>query len=231
MKVTYLNNSGFLMEKGNQALVVDCFDPEAHPALMADKLSGYDTVTVFASHIHDDHYSPVIFGLGGDPAFVLSFDIPANPGNFSLNPGESCEVNGMKVSAFGSTDLGVSFYLQFADGYKVFHAGDLNNWHWFDEGGEAYKQQAEGDFLRELEKVKAAIPAGTLDVAFFPVDPRMGSDYYRGAIQFAEALRPKVFIPMHFGAEFAPPEAFFEEIAPFTKVVPVCVKDEAVVVD
>ena len=33
------------------------------------------------------------------------------------------------VKAYGSTDIGISFLVK-VDGLTIFHAGDLNWWHW-----------------------------------------------------------------------------------------------------
>ena len=49
--------------------------------------------------------------------------------------------------------------------------------------------------------------AGGLDVAFFPVDPRMGSEIEAGAAEFARRFAPRLLIPMHFGENFAAMQA------------------------
>lgn len=51
----------------------------------------------------------------------------------------------------------------------MFHAGDLNNWHWMDESPEAEWKHDEAFFLRELEDI--AIYTDRMDVVLFPVDP------------------------------------------------------------
>lgn len=216
MQITWLSNSGFAVEKDGLFLLIDCYDPKKHPMLR--DLSGYASVTVLASHAHGDHYSPEIFKLSGNPAFVLSFDIPKRAGAVSLRPGDSCTVNGMDIKAFGSTDEGISFLIRWPDGTSLFHAGDLNNWHWWEEADENWTSTMDENFHRELGNIQNEIAPGSLTAACFPVDPRMGTDYYRGAVEFAEAIRPKAFLPMHFGRRFDPPPAFFEEMAPFTTV-------------
>lgn len=219
MQITYLSNSGFLLEQDDEALIFDCYNPKKQTALRDEALLKKSAVTAFVSHVHGDHYSPDIWKLAG-AQFVVSFDVPA-PGELRprvtvLHPGESAAVNGIRVRAYGSTDEGISFYVQWRE-HAIFHAGDLNDWHWRDESDEAYVRQAEEHFLRELARIRENEQPPLL--AFFPVDPRMGTDYYRGAILFAKTMRPKYFIPMHFGGRFAPPQAFFEEIAPYTELL------------
>ena len=49
-----------------------------------------------------------------------------------LKKGDCYADDVLRVHAFGSTDVGISFLVE-AEGKKIFHAGDLNNWHWMDE--------------------------------------------------------------------------------------------------
>ena len=99
----------------------------------------------------------------------------------------------------------VSFLLQ-ASGKKIFHAGDLNNWHWMDESTEAEWKGAEKNFLHELDDLYAYTPE--VDVAMFPVDPRLGKEYMRGAGQFVTKIKTHIFVPMHFTPEYAKANAF-----------------------
>lgn len=110
----------------------------------------------------------------------------------------------LNIRAFGSTDTGGSFLIE-SDGIKVFHAGDLNNWHWKDESTPQEVRQADSDYLHELGVLAKYAPS--IDVVMFPVDARMGTDYMLGAVQFIEEIQVKVFIPMHFTAH---PEAVME---------------------
>ena len=46
------------------------------------------------------------------------------------------------------------------------------------------------------------------DVAFFPVDPRMGRGYDAGAAHFSRTMHPSLIVPMHFGKQIETGEAF-----------------------
>ena len=91
--------------------------------------------------------------------------------------------------------MGVS-YLVTAEGKTIFHAGDLNNWHWRDESTEEEVREAETAYLSELYYMKRTIKS--IDVAMFPVDARVGKDYMRGAEQFVGEFNVGMFVPMHF---------------------------------
>ena len=51
-------------------------------------------------------------------------------------------------------------------------------------------------FKAHIEKLKKEEP---IDIAFFPVDPRLEEFYYIGGEYFAKNIQPVLIIPMHFG--------------------------------
>lgn len=207
MRIRYLGNSGFLLRSGTDLMIFDCFNPERQDGIECDIASAART-TVFVSHAHRDHYSPAVrlWRRLGNVELVFSNDIPSAPGVLSIAPGERLSVNGLDVRTFMSTDEGVSFLIDSPYG-MIFHAGDLNNWHWQQENTPEEAREAEEAFLAVVKQIKES--GAKIDLAFFPVDPRMGREYYLGALQFIEALHPKMLMPMHFGARFAPPAEFF----------------------
>lgn len=204
--VTYLTNSGFILSDGKTCMVFD-YQGDCPDRINADFIAKNAQTVFFVSHNHSDHFSPDIYEFADLPGvyYVLSDDVPetdfaSSTKQFTrLKPGRCATVCGFQVRAFGSTDEGVSFLIE-KDGTTIFHAGDLNNWHWKDESTRHFVKIAQEDFDRILNE----IPAG-MDIAFFPVDPRMGTDYALGAYQFVERIKPLVMIPMHFRQDiFAP---------------------------
>ena len=93
------------------------------------------------------------------------------------------------------TDSGISFLIE-AEGKRLFHAGDLNNWHWKDESTPEEVAEAEQNYLKELGDLAKA--TDKLDATMFPVDPRIGTDFMRGAQQFVDHIKTNIFVPMHF---------------------------------
>ena len=91
-------------------------------------------------------------------------------------------------------------------GRRLFHAGDLNNWHWSEESTPQEIRKAEGDFLAEVRELQQTAPA--VDVVMFPVDSRIGKDYMRGAEQFVERIKITIFVPMHFSEDYQGGNAF-----------------------
>ena len=75
--------------------------------------------------------------------------------------------------------------------------------------GREYRGGVEGsekNFLHELDDLYAYTPE--VDVAMFPVDPRLGKEYMRGAGQFVTKIKTHIFVPMHFTPEYAKANAF-----------------------
>jgi len=192
--VRYLSNSGFLLDLEDVLIVFD--DECTVPGLYDEKVfEGKRAVVFFASHSHGDHFSPDIFRFADDPRvhYVLSYDIAADHDKAChLTPGESCTLEGVTFIATGSTDLGISVTVEY-EGHRFFHAGDLNDWHWKEEGDPAYTAAMGRTFRQILSTIRAPF-----DLAFFPVDSRLGRDCDQGADAFLEEFSPKRLIPMHF---------------------------------
>ena len=194
--ITYLGGSGFLVALGDIGLLFDASEIGPDLRILPEKeaLSAFRKLYVFISHSHSDHFSPNIYDLCGDNAvYIVGFDLPQPHRGVRMNPGEEQGFGPVNVKAFGSTDEGVSFLVECA-GVKLFHAGDLNLWHWRDESSIVAIEAAEKLFYECV----APIPKGEIDVAFFPVDPRQGSMYDAGAGYFVMTVKPRVMIPMHF---------------------------------
>ena len=187
------------------------FDYERDPAHAVVKaLREHSTLPVifFVSHHHRDHFNPDIFNLGQDHqrVYVLSNDVEARDTNSRLaiqgmSAGDVVDnlPAGVSVKAYPSTDEGVSFLVTTKGGRKIFHAGDLNLWHWNEVSTKEEVQKATNEFHKAVNRIAEENPA--IDVVFFPVDVRQGKDFALGAAQFMEAVKVKNFFPMHFDGD------------------------------
>ena len=179
---------------------------------------------VLASHVHPDHYNPEIFAWRRKRSrvqYILSYDIGRDPavGRVGdsitfMHPDQEKWVDDLKVKAYTSTDEGVAFLVQ-CEGINIFHAGDLNWWSW------------PGDIPEEIEKAEiwfkteiARIKGEQIDVAFFPVDPRLEYNYGLGAEYFINEIKPRYLIPMHFWDDYQLLRSFQDRMqGSFTKVI------------
>ena len=196
LSVEYLGGSGFLVSAGKIGLLFDCSDSGAEKRIMPEKetLLTYDRLYVFVSHGHEAHFSPKIYEIcPHDSEFILGYDVPEEYEGKRMKPGDTLEFADLTAEAYDSTDEGVSFLVR-VGGLVLFHAGDLNWWHWRDVSTLPEIEESERDFRACVD----AIPEKTIDLAFFPVAPRQGSMYDAGAGYFVMAIKPRVLIPMHF---------------------------------
>jgi L-ascorbate metabolism protein UlaG (beta-lactamase superfamily) len=220
MRINYLHHSAVCVTLDQSLLVFDHYQfapgksiPAGHVSLEDIKAAG--RAYVFASHAHHDHFDRQIFewAKAGVPVtFILDDTIPtadAPEDAVFLSRGGVWDDGYIHVQEFGSTDIGGSFYVE-CEGSSYFHAGDLNDWHWKDEGNERYSRVMHKFFERELAYLRHEVEH--IDYAFFPVDKRMGCDYDEGADRFIEVMRPQFLIPIHF-VDFADTEVFREKHA------------------
>lgn len=168
MEIRYLGNSGFALTHAGRLAVIDCHNANRVEGVMKPLVQAAEAVVCLASHVHFDHYDSNIrkWRSWGNVSYVLSFDIPSFPGARSISPGQTINEQNIKITAFGSTDAGVSFHMDW-DGISLFHAGDLNNWHWSEESTAQEIQAAERDFLDVLQQIKKRVER--IDIAMFPV--------------------------------------------------------------
>ena len=217
MNITYLHNSGFAIEMDDVLLIFDYWKDVgkgrglAYGTIDAAGLSAYRRVIALASHAHPDHFNPVIT-TWPRVELVLSDDILANaPNAVMLSPGRSWtppdDADGLRVEAFGSTDQGVSFLVSLR-GAVIFHAGDLNCWHWQDESSPEEAAVARDAFARTLAPIALRVDGTPPHVALLPVDSRLGSDYDEGALAMVRALKPRVVVPMHAHSDAQAVNAF-----------------------
>lgn len=191
IRVTYLSHSGFLAELDQAYLLFDYYKGEL-PELKAGK-----PFYVFVSHAHYDHYRKDIFQLREylpEIYYIISgdVDVPGESGIVQIQPNEERIIGGIKVRTLRSTDEGVAFLVQCSD-ETVYHAGDLNWWHW-EEEGEAYNTMMRRNYQYEINKLNGV----KIDVAFVPVDPRLGEQYYWGLDCFMRRTDTQAVFPMHF---------------------------------
>lgn len=231
MRVTFLAHSGFFLELETASLLFDWWKGEL-PPLLADR-----PLLVFASHRHEDHFTPAIFSLaegGRDVRFLLGKDIRLTERNrarwnlsddgaarcLALGGGETVSpVPGVTVETLPSTDEGVAFLVSL-EGKTLFHAGDLNWWHWEGED-KAWNRNMEVNFKRYCEPLRGR----HMDLAMFPIDPRLGEDGFRGARYFLELTDTACLLPMHQWEQFSFTQDFLTAFPAFAGQVRMVVRN------
>lgn len=216
VKVTYLYNSGFLLDTGKNLLIFDDFEDPAKSVAQRLAQGGYEHVYFFASHSHFDHYDPSIGAFGKEATqYILSDDIRVRANTKPLPQKKITYIktydhwqdDTINVTTFSSTDLGTSFAVEL-DGKKIFHAGDFNWWDWIGDTHENRKL-AENFFKKQLKK----LAGWEFDLAFFPVDGRLEASMDKGAREFVRTVKVRNLITMHSPdyPVYVPPADFFPE--------------------
>lgn len=200
MEITYLLNSGFLVKTGRILLVFDDFEDPVHAVEGALAEGNFDRLYIFVSHAHFDHFDTHILDYADATArYVFSNDVrhtkrgklfPAEKTVYMKNYSD-WEDEAIHVKSFDSTDTGTCFLVDTEEA-KVFHAGDFNWWHWTGEP-EKDRLLARNAFQKQMKKLEGL----ETDVAFFPVDGRMGDDWDMGAKEFCARTRARALVTMH----------------------------------
>lgn len=218
MKVTFLHHSSFLVELEHTILLFDYFAGDrvngfcftgAIPPLDSEK-----DFYVFASHKHQDHFDMDNLKLAEqykNVRFVFSKDCKMTRNFLKKHgypqeitekitytaPEKTYEIGTMKVRTLTSTDEGVAFCVQ-AEGKHIYHAGDLNWWHW--EGvGDLINGRMERNFKREMRKIENE----HFDLAFVLLDPRQENDAWKGFGYFMRHIDADHVFPMHMWQNYA----------------------------
>ena len=218
MTLTYIFHSGFVLETKKSILIFDYWqDPNGCLSAVLKKTK---LVYVFASHFHEDHFNREIFEWKKQRdgiTYILSKDILRHrravkeEADVWLGKGGSWHDENISVWASGSTDCGVSWIVE-TDGYRIFHAGDLNNWYArflpdavpgqtiYSEEFEEYIDPIahEKQYLGELKDIRKM--TDNFDLVMFPIDGRIGNGYTLGGRQFIQRFKVGLFVPMHFVA-------------------------------
>ena len=228
IRASFLGHSGFLVETDSVSLLFDWWKGEL-PALRPEA-----PLLVFASHRHPDHFDPKIFTLDDGTrniSFFLGKGISPTAKRrkrpevkaetlekyVTLSGGQRRETaEGAVVEALSSTDEGAAFLVT-VDGRTIFHAGDLNWWHWEGED-KAWNNNMAANFKRYTEPLRGR----RIDLAMLPLDPRLGEAGFWGPNYFLELADIRAFLPMHQWEEFSFTAAFLEKHPEFgPKIVPV----------
>lgn len=214
MNIYYIYHSCFVVEDEKNILIFDYYKTPKKSEAKIDILDFIKKkdkkVSVFSSHIHHDHFNPEILKwheINENIKYIFSSDIKVKSKDLDiifLDENQEIKTSDLNIKTYGSTDEGVSFWLEVGE-KTLFHAGDLNWWAWSDDTLEEEKYMRE-KFQRIIEKIKEN--GKKIDIAFFPVDPRLEENMYKGGKYFIEELEPKYFVPMHFNKGYKEIEEF-----------------------
>lgn len=174
--ITWLGHDGFLIKGDGKAIVIDPFQvKQCEPA---------DIILI--SHEHYDHCSPedvnkirkdsTVIVTEAQSATKLAGDVRV------MQPGDKLTVSGIPIEAVPSYNTNKNFhpkekgwlgFIVTVEGVRIYHAGDT-------------------DRIPEMESFQ-------VDIALLPVSGTYVMTAEE-AVEAARLMKPKVVIPMHYGA-------------------------------
>ena len=153
----------------------------------------------FASHSHDDHFSPDVFRLsqpGKEVHYLLSKDIFRSRVPEELKesvtfvaPRQFYEVGAVRAATLRSTDQGVAFLVE-CEGKLLYHAGDLNCWVW--DGAPRFQND---QMKRAYQEELSHLAGKHIDVALCAPGPPAGGGLRPGDEVFLRDRRGGPRVP------------------------------------
>lgn len=190
MQVTYLYNSGFVVELDQHILLFDYYQGAIPPLDISKPLY------VFVSHFHQDHYNPAIYQIK-HPKITYIIDRKIKNKGIKVHPGKIYDIDDLHIQTLLSTDEGVAFVIKVENKY-IYHAGDLHWWHWIGEPKSDNNYQA-GTFKKEISKIMNI----NFDLMMIPLDPRLEQSGWWGMDHILKHINTKYALPMHFIEDIA----------------------------
>ncbi len=202
--ITYFYQSTFAVALGKTLLIFSYHENNelAKSISIGDRdLENFNNIVVFSPSPSAEHFDNVVFNW--KQSYPISYVLeercgkrsPKNSNIRFCRPGDAFSIADVKIRVFDAAGQGLCFLVN-THSTSIFHAGDLNLWHWRDEREPLEIAKTEKAYYEAVEK----IPAEPLDLCMFPVDPNQGSLFEAGANHIIMTLKPKLFLPMHFGA-------------------------------
>ena len=159
---------------------------------------------VYSSHSHPDHFNREILKLADvypDVEYIFPKDIriakkEQRESEHFMRKRDEITVGDTKVKSLRSTDEGVAFLVRCEDRI-IYHAGDLNWWHW-EEEDDAYNRMMRGDYQKEIE----TLTGEKIDLAFVVLDPRQEEQFYWGFDWYMRHTDTKIVFPMHMWKQY-----------------------------
>lgn len=201
--VTFFYQSGFTVAVGKTLLIFSYWQEHVPEDLRLNDqdFRGFSNIIVFVPRASIEHNDPAIWQFGrGFPITYVAAEEAGGSGKSHqtvrlVRRGETVRIAGTQITAYGSADAGLSFMVK-VSGVHVFHAGDMNLWHWREQNTLREITRAEEEFYRAV----ADIREDRIDICMFPLDPNLGGFFDAGANHFIMAKKPRLFFPMHWGA-------------------------------
>ena len=110
---------------------------------------------------------------------------------------EKYKVDDLEIETLRSNDAGVAFYVE-TRGASLFHAGDLNNWRW-EGAGDIINSSMDRNYRGQINRIAKK----HINIAFVPMDPRLGQHRCLGIDYFLKNTSAEYVFPMHMWQDYS----------------------------
>ncbi len=198
MNITYLHHSGVMVELQQHILLFDYYTEGGRYDVLQDLAKKQKDIFIFVSHAHADHYDSRILAWKDVAHYVVSDDVALGKVAHSttMSAHQKKTVQDVAIQTLQSNDEGVAFLVK-TEGKTIYHAGDLNWWHWNGES-DTFNADIANSYRKEIDLLKGE----QIDVAFVPVDPRLEDKLCWAADYFMETVGAGTLMPIHFWKNF-----------------------------
>ncbi len=157
----------------------------------------------FSSHSHPDHFNPRLKEISDnfqDSRLILSKGIldffpdyrrGMDERMHFLEPGDFIEIEGLRITAMPSTDIGMSLFIEHK-GVNIFFPGDLALWLW-----KELDKETKEDVRDTFERVIRCVTEEGTDILFVVMEPNLRELGWGGAVDAVKTVMPSLAIPIH----------------------------------
>jgi len=232
VRITYIVHSCFVIEDEEVVMVFDypdfdalsCIDFPLQEVDIKPYIDPKKRVLLFSSHSHPDHFNPKVKEIVREirnsrfifsdgvfdffPDYTKGIENKCHP----MKPGDCIDIEGTKIEAMPSTDIGLSFFIEHK-GIHLFFPGDLALWLWdgLDKDTKREISETFNGIIQEIKKKRT-------DILFVVAEPSLREIGWGGAVDAVKCVMPDLTIPIHLHQQLSWIYKFKQALPPGVEV-------------
>lgn len=236
MQVIFLHQNSFLVEVDQKVLIFDYFQGDRINGYhFAGKIPTYREdveMILFSSHANKDHFDPSVLKMAEDYPnirYVFSKDIKIKPKALKeqgidpkvrekitfVGPDKeirmealtASEQDALTIRTFRALGQGVAFYVT-VSGITLFHSGALGDGS-MDHVGDLINGKNHREYRKQIRRLQGK----PLNLAFVPMDPRLGTHQCESMDFFLKTTDAEYVFPMSMWQDYSGIEAYRKRVS------------------
>ena len=203
---------------------LSCIDFPLQEVDIKPYIDAQKRVLLFSSHSHPDHFNPKVKEIVREirnsrfifsdgvfdffPDYTKGIENKCHP----MKPGDCIDIEGTKIEAMPSTDIGLSFFIEHK-GIHLFFPGDLALWLWdgLDKDTKREISETFNGIIQEIKKKRT-------DILFVVAEPSLREIGWGGAVDAVKCVMPDLTIPIHLHQQLSWIYKFKQALPPGVEV-------------